>query len=127
MAYKTEDLKKKAIEAIKKNKMIFFIEDVSTFIAINKSTFYAHFPTESDDYKELLELLGDNRTEMKAKIRHKLAQGDRAAELLALYRLIATPEERQSLNQSYIDHSTKGDKINSNISVNVVKPLDDDE
>ena len=37
----------------------------------------------------------------------KLYKGDKAAELLALYRLICTPEERQNLNQSYIDHNVR--------------------
>ena len=42
----------------------------------------------------------------------QLKKGEKAAELLALYRLICTKEERQMLNQQYIDHSNKGDKFN---------------
>jgi len=114
MAYKTADLKKTAIKAIKEHSL-YFIEDIVAYLPIGKTAFYEHFPVpkenEKNDYKELADLLTDNKVEMKVKIRSKLAKGERASELLALYRLICSPEERQSLNQSYIDHSTKGKKL----------------
>jgi len=34
-----------------------------------------------------------------------LFKSNKAGELLALYRLIATNDERQALNQQYIEHS----------------------
>ena len=39
MAYDTKILKEKAIEAIKKNKLI-FVEDICAMIGIAKSTYY---------------------------------------------------------------------------------------
>ena len=122
MAYNTADLKKKAIKIIKDNSMVFFIEDVVSMLPCSKPTFYEHFPNESNDYKEIFTYLESNRVTTKVKIREKLHKGERAAELLALYRLICSPEERQNLNQSYIDHSTKGEKMNSQFKVEIVPP-----
>jgi hypothetical protein len=51
------------------------------------------------------------RLKLNLAIRAKLWKSNKASELLALYRLIATPEEHQKLNQSYIDHTTQGEKI----------------
>jgi len=41
MAYKTEELEKKSLEAIDKHKL-FFIEDVVAFLPCDKTTFYNH-------------------------------------------------------------------------------------
>ena len=53
-----------------------------------------------------------NKIAMKVKLRTKLSNGDKAAEILALYKLIATDSERRALSMQHIDHTTKGDKIN---------------
>ena len=53
-------------------------------------------------------ILEINKTRTKSAIRSKLFKSDKAGELLALYRLICTNEERQMLNQQYIDHTTGG-------------------
>lgn len=111
MAYKTEELFEQAKKAIKKN-TLFFIEDVASFIGIAKETFYKHFPLESDEMVAIKRMLNDNKIKVKTSIRGKLHKSDKAGELLALYRMICTPEERQNLNQSYIDHTTKGKAIN---------------
>ena len=52
MAYKTEDLERLAVDAIQKNRLI-FIEDIVAYLPCSKSTFYEHFPNESDLYKKL--------------------------------------------------------------------------
>ena len=111
MAYNKKKLYKQAEEAIKKHNL-FFIEDIVAFIPCNKDTFYRFFPTNSDEYDNLKELLDNNKVKTKSSIRAKLWKSAKAAELLALYRLIATPEEHQKLNQSYIDHTSKGKEIN---------------
>jgi len=116
MAYNKKKLYKQAEEAIKKNNL-FFIEDIVAFLPCNKDTFYRYFPTDSDEYDTLKDLLEDNKVRTKSSIRAKLWKSSKASELLALYRLIATPEEHQKLNQSYIDHTSKGDKL-------IFKPID---
>jgi len=110
MAYDKAKLYEQAKEAIEKNNL-FFIEDIVAFIPCTKPTFYDYFPVDSDELNDLKERLDQNKIKTKSGIRAKLWKSDKAAELLALYRLIATPEEHQKLNQSYIDHTSKGDKI----------------
>lgn len=110
MAYDKKKIYLQAQEAITKNNL-FFIEDIVAFLPISKKTYYEYYPLESNESNNLKELLEQNKIETKSKIRKKLGKSDKAAELLSLYRLICTPQERQNLNQSYIDHTTKGDKF----------------
>lgn len=115
MAYDKKKIYKQAEEAIKKNNL-FFIEDIVAFLPCSKQTFYDYFPVNSDEMDTLKGLLEENKIRTKSSIRAKLYKSNKASELLALYRLIATPDEHQKLNQSYIDHTTKGEKVNIPIS-----------
>ena len=110
MAYDRNKIYQQAEEAIKKNNL-FFIEDIVAFLPCDKTTFYRFFPTDCNEYNTLKDLLDDNKVKTKSSIRAKLWKSNKASELLALYRLIATPEEHQKLNQSYVDHTTKGNSI----------------
>jgi hypothetical protein len=111
MAYDKDKLYQQAEKAIKENDL-FFVEDIVAFLPCSKTTFYDYFPSNSDELNNLKELLETNKITTKAKIRKKLFKSDKASELLALYRLIATQEEHQRLNQSYVDHTTKGESVN---------------
>lgn len=123
MAYDKKKIYQQAEEAIKKNNL-FFIEDIVAFLPCDKTTFYRFFPTESNEYNTLKDLLDDNKVRTKSSIRAKLWKSEKAAELLALYRLIATPEEHQKLNQSYIDHTSKGQSMKNEIIIEGVKFAD---
>jgi hypothetical protein len=111
MAYDKKKIFEQSKDAIVKNNL-FFVEDILGFVAISKTTLYEFFPVESDEMNELKGLLEVNKLKTKASIRAKLYKSPKAAELLALYRLICTNEERQMLNQQYIDHTTKGQSFN---------------
>jgi hypothetical protein len=123
MAYDRKKIYNQAIDAIKENNL-FFIEDIIAFIPCNKDTFYRFFPKGSDEYDTLKRLLEDNKIRTKSSIRAKLFKSQKAAELLALYRLICTPEEHQKLNQQYIDHTTKGKKMQTSITVSATTDED---
>lgn len=112
MAYDKTKIYNQALKAIKENNL-FFIEDVVAWLPISKPTLYDYFPIDSNELNTIKSQLEENKTKTKSAIRAKLFKSQKAAELLALYRLICTPEEHQLLNQSYIDHTTKGEKINS--------------
>lgn len=114
MAYNKKKLYDDAVEQIKKHNL-FFIQDIVAFIPCSKQTFYDYFPVDSDELDTLKELLDDNKVKTKSSIRAKLWKSSKASELLALYRLIATQEEHQKLNQSYIDHTTKGKKLQNGV------------
>ena len=110
MAFDRDKLYQQAKTAITENNL-FFIEDIVAFIPCSKPTFYEHFPIDSNELNNLKDLLEQNKIRTKSAIRAKLYKSPKAAELLALYRLICTPEERLMLNQSYIDITTKGKEI----------------
>jgi hypothetical protein len=112
MAYNKKKIYQQSEEAIKKHNL-FFIEDIVAFLPCSKQTFYDFYPVNSDELDTLKELLENNKVKTKSAIRAKLFKSNKASELLAVYRLIATPEEHQKLNQSYIDHTTKGKEITS--------------
>ena len=111
MAYDRNEIFERSKKAVIDNSL-YFIEDVIAFVPVSKSTFYEYFPADSDELDNIKELLDDNKIATKVKLRRKLEEGDKAAEILALYKLIGTDEERRALSMQQIDHTTKGDKIN---------------
>lgn len=111
MAFNKEKLFDQAIKAIEENNL-FFIEDIVAFLPCSKVTFYEHFKIDSNEMNAIKERLEMNKIKTKSSIRAKLYKSQKASELLALYRLIATPEEHRLLNQSYVDHTSKGQQIN---------------
>ncbi len=109
MAFDRDKLYQQAQTAITENNL-FFIEDVVAFIPCSKPTFYEHFPIDSNELNNLKDLLEKNKIRTKSAIRAKLYKSPKASELLALYRLICTPEERKMLNQNYIELTGKDGK-----------------
>ena len=109
MAFDRDKLYQQAETAITENNL-FFIEDVVAFIPCSKPTFYEYFPIESNEFNNLKDLLERNKIRTKSAIRAKLYKSPKASELLALYRLICTPEERKMLNQNYIELTGKDGK-----------------
>ncbi len=121
MAYKTEDLLKTAMEAIEKHKL-FFIEDIVAYLPCHKTTFYEHFPNESNDYKTMFEALERNRITLKVSMRSKWYTSSAPALQMALMKLISTPEELKRLSMQYTDITTQGEKINIISLGNGTKP-----
>jgi len=105
MAYNTDELKEKAIAAIKKHNL-FFIEDVVAFLPCSKPTFYEHKINEVDELKELLE---ENRIAVKIKLRKKWEDSDNATLQMALMKLICTDDERKRLSMEYKEEEHKGE------------------
>ena len=119
MPYDTKVLKQKAIEAIKKNKLI-FIEDIAAMLGINKTTLYNHFPIDTDDFNELTTLLNENKINLKVSLRKKWFDSDNATTQMALYKLCSTPEEHKKLQQNYTDVTSNNETINNPIQVSVI-------
>ena len=108
--YKTEDLLKTAKEAIIKNRLI-FIEDIIAFLPCHKSTFYEHFPNESDNYKTMFDMLETNRTTLKVSMRSKWYTSNAPALQMALMKLIATPEELKKLSMQFVESENKNTNV----------------
>ena len=109
MAYKTSALRKTAIEAIITKKLI-FIEEIVSYLPCHKSTFYDHFPDDSNAYKEITTLLDKNKDEIKASLRAKWYKSDNATLQIALMRLCATDPERRKLAMNYMEHTGRDGK-----------------
>jgi len=103
-----------AKDAIIKNNL-FFIEDVVAFLPIAKKTYYEYYPIGSDESNELKELLEVNKIKIKSSMRSKWYKSTAPALQLALYKLIAMPEEIKALQMNYTDHTTNGKDITSPI------------
>ena len=123
-----ERMFKKAVSAIKKNGDILFIEDVRVCLGITRATLYRWWPKGSPEYERIFELIEDNKISMKMNIRKELGKSTRAPELLSLYRMIATEEERRAINQTYVD--VKAD-VDGRIEIGFVEaaasPVEDEE
>ena len=119
MAYDKKKIYKQAEEAITKNNL-FFIEDIVAFLPISKKTYYEYFPLESNESNTLKELLEANKVKTKSSIRAKLYKSGKSSELIPLYRLIGTLEEKRALNQSYVDHTTDGEKLEQESRITII-------
>lgn len=119
MAYKTEDLEKKSIEAIEKHKL-FFIEDVVAYLPCDKTTFYNHKLHEYNTIKEALE---KNKVEVKTSMRSKWYKSDNPTLQMGLYKLIGTSEEAERLGTT-LKHSGN---VDIGISFNETRSYDSNE
>jgi hypothetical protein len=107
MAYITEELFKTAKDAITKHNLI-FIEDIIAYLPCHKSTFYEHFPNESDSYKILFDMLETNRTKLKVSMRSEWHKSQAPALQLALMKLLSNPEELRKLSMTQQDTNLSG-------------------
>lgn len=128
--YKSKDKEKiyeQAKDIIAKDDNILFVDDLIAELPISKPTFYAWWGIGSKEYEELWRLIGLNRVKVKKYIRLKLRVSGKAAELLSLYRMICTEEERRDINQNYVDVNAK---VDTKIEIGFVKadisPVEDE-
>lgn len=110
MAYDKNKIYNQAKEAIEKNNL-FFIEDIVAFVPCDKTTFYRFFPVDCNEYNTLKGMLEQNKIKTKSSIRAKLYKGNKAAELLALYKLICTDDERRALSMQSFEHTVENVNI----------------
>jgi len=110
MAYETPQLKADALKAIEQYNLYFF-EDVCAYIGIHKSTFYDHFPTDSDDYNAIKDALQRNKIRTKISLRAKLHNSNSPTGWLALYKLLCTEDERRRLAMEYHEHTSQGEAL----------------
>lgn len=106
MAYKTKKLYDEALRAIDENNL-FFVDDVCAYLGINRSTFYKHFPIDSNKSNAIKDKLSKNKMRTKVSIRSKLHKSQAPAALLALYKLLATEDERRALSMEYKKHTVE--------------------
>lgn len=109
---------------IAKDKRLIFVEEVIAYLPISKPTFYEYYPKDSNGFNELKRVINDNKIDIKQKLRKKWYESDNATLQMALYKLTAREEERKKLAMSYVDNTTKGEKING-IQVEIIRNKDE--
>lgn len=124
MAYDKIKILEKALEVIEKHRL-FFIEDIVAYLPCTKSTLYEFFPIDSDEMNTIKGMIEENKVRVKVTIRSKLLKG-KGTELIALYKLVGTDEERIRLSTQNIDHTSKGNEIAPNI-INLGVGINPDE
>lgn len=102
MAYKSKDLLAKALKVIKEKKL-FFVEDVISFMPCTKMTFYNHFSLDSDEMSQIKAALEENRVAIKTSMRNKWYNSNNPTLQIALMKLICTDEERKKISNNYIE------------------------
>ena len=107
MMSKAEEYKLELLNVINEKK-IAFLDHAFAFTSFSRSTAYNNGLDKLDSIKDALR---KNRVKAKAYMLNKWIKSDNATLQLAAYRLCADPEEHQKLNQQYIDHTSKGEKI----------------
>lgn len=107
--FDTEELRQTALLAIKREKLVFFNE-ICGYISAGRATLYGH---DIDKDEEIIKALAENRIKTKVGLRRKWYDSDNASVQISLFKLLATDEERLKLSQSYVDVTTKGDKMPS--------------
>ncbi len=97
MAYKTEELERLSVEAIKQHKL-FFIEDIVAYLPCDKTTFYHHKLHESNAIKgALMEV----KTNLKVSMRSKWYRSENPTLQLALMKLLSNDEELRKLSMQH--------------------------
>lgn len=97
MAYKTEELERLSVDAIKQHKL-FFIEDIVAYLPCTKPTFYEHKLNESNAIKEALT---EVKTNLKVSMRSKWYRSENPTLQLALMKLLSNDEELRKLSMQH--------------------------
>ena len=108
MAYDRNKIFKQSQDVIREHNL-FFVQDIVAWLPISKPTFYEFFPLESNELNELKKMLEDNKVRMKTSIRAKLYKG-KGADLIALYKMICSDEERKAIAMVNKTDLTSGDE-----------------
>lgn len=110
MAYSRKRLYEQALQVIEERNL-FFIEDVVAFLPCDRATFYRKFPRGCDESDTINRALETNKVRTKSAIRHRLFNMDNPTAQIALYRMIATPEERDAISTTKTDITSGGEKL----------------
>lgn len=107
MAKTKEQHEKDIVEVIKEKKICRISHIFGFYTDIKSSQFYNLKLEKSDNIKEAIH---QNRAKGTGYLLNKWISSDNATLQIAAYKLICTPEERQLLNQQYIEMKQIQDK-----------------
>lgn len=102
--YKTEDLIKKTLTAVKKHKLM-FIEHIIAYLPCSKETFYNHKLHEVDSIKKAIE---ENRVNKKVKMLNNWIDSEVPSLQIAAMKMISEDHEAHRLNGTRQEIKHKG-------------------
>lgn len=112
MAYfKKEKLFQQALDICKKGGCT-CLEDVIALMPCSKPTFYKIFKVDGEEMEQIKDALAVSKRKVLVSIRSKLYKSENPTALLALYKMLCTPEERDAISSSKADITTNGKDIN---------------
>jgi len=115
MGYNKDELIAKALKILDDDENIYFQLDLADEMGISEATFYN---LKLGQLEAIKEGLVKNKRNLKKKQRSQWMFSENATLQVALYKLNADASEFERLTSQKIDHTTKGEKIESK---NVVK------
>ena len=119
MAYSRKRLYDQAMQVIEERNL-FFLEDVVAFLPCDRATFYRKFPQGCDECDAIKRALEKNKVRTKSAIRHRLFSMDNPTAQIALYRMIATPEERDAISTTKTDITSGGEKLREPLTIEII-------
>lgn len=119
MKDKAKKYEEELLKVIKEKKIAFF-DHCFGFTSFARRTAYEHKLHESHVIKDAI---NQNRVTAKNYMLNKWIASDNATLQISAMRLLSDSEEHQKLNQSYIDHTSKGEKI----PILSIDPLNDSD
>lgn len=99
-------------------------QEACLFVSFCKATAYNHGLDKIDAIKEAINA---NKIRTKHKMKRNWVNSDSPVLQLAAFRLMSDSEEHQKLNQSYVDHTTKGNAVKLPAWLNDKHPEDTEE
>lgn len=123
MRYDTAELEELSVKAIKENELT-FVDDIIPFLPCARSTFYSHNLDKSDAIKNEL---FKTKINTKRKLRKKWEESSSAALQIALYKLLATDEERAILDKQAIDVNVRDPEKDYKKAKEALELLTEDE
>lgn len=118
MAYDKEKIKKQLLANVEADENISTFEDAASTVTPSRQTLYDWEFDKLDNLKSLIE---NNKRKVKQNLRKQWAKETASATLqLALYKLLATDEEKKSLSMEYREHS--GEIKLPSLQVEIVSP-----
>ena len=119
MGKTTNQYEQEILKVIRKNRIFSILDIFAFYKGCSRATFYNQKLDKIDSIKAAI---SDNKIITKQALKAKWAKSSNPTLQIALYKSICTDEERQHLNQSYIDHTTKGKSIGNKITVEIIEP-----
>ena len=86
-------------------------------VGFSRQTAYVYELDKSDTIKDQL---AENRNKAVDYLLQKWIASDNATLQIAAMRIVAEEEDRQRLNQQYIDHTSKNEKIDNRFEIEII-------